>query len=133
MGEIENAERTGFAAVRLPGKAFLYGLTLYLTRQEITEMFPEKLFKLLQIAIVFERARDVPLAVPLPMRKELLQGIPLPNKGFGLLSRFQRRRRLRTVAINAQLRHTAVLACVVQRPANFVFRSRAGRAPIRHP
>jgi len=35
-------------------------------------MFPEEFFKLLQIAIVVERAREVPLAVPLPTCKEVL-------------------------------------------------------------
>src|ERR1700756_4238855 len=93
----------------------------------------EELFKLLQVAILVENPGEIPLAVRLPTRKELLDGVPLPAKGFALLFRFQRRGRLRTVAVNAQLRHAPVVASVVQRPANFEFRSRARRASIRHP
>src|SRR3979411_2418001 len=96
-------------------------------------MPPEELFKLLQVAILVENPGEVPLPVRFPARKELLDGVPLPAKGFALLFRFQRRRRLRTVAVNAQLRHAPVLACVVQRPANFAICSRGGRAPLRPP
>src|ERR1700732_1128345 len=95
-------------------------------------MFPEKLFKLLQVAIVVKRLSEAPLAVLLPMRKELLAGVPLLNKEFALLFRFQGRYRLRTIAVDMQRRNTSVLACPVQRPRNFVFRSRTRLAAIRH-
>src|ERR1700751_1131836 len=95
-------------------------------------MPPEELFKLLQVAILVENPCEIPLGVRFPTRKELLDGVPLPEKGFALLSRFQRRRRLRAVAVNAQLRHAPVLACVVQRPANFAICSRGGRTSLRH-
>src|SRR6516162_7246767 len=95
-------------------------------------MSPEELFKLLQLAIVVAPPRKALLAAFLPMGKELLQGVPLPNKGFGLLFRFQRRRRLRTVAINIQSRNASILSCVIQRPTDFVLRSRDWLATIRH-
>src|SRR5215471_5720340 len=93
-------------------------------------MSPEELFKLLQLAIVVAPPRN--LAVFLPMRKELLQGVPAPQEGLGLLFRFQRRRRLRTVAINVQSRNASILTRVIQRPTNFVLRSRGWPATIRH-
>src|SRR5262249_32757169 len=96
-------------------------------------MPPEELFKLLQVAIVVEHPDKVPLALCLPTRKELRDGVPLLEKGLALLFRFQRRCRLRTVAVNPQLSYAPVLACTVQRPANFAICSRGGRASIRHP
>ena len=56
----------------------------------------------------------------------------MPNKDLAFLYRFQRWRRLRTVAINTQRRNTSVLSRVIQRPPNFVFCSRVGRAAIGH-
>src|SRR5215468_11544260 len=96
-------------------------------------MSPEELFKLLQLAIVVAPPRKALLAVFLPMRKELLQGVPVPQEGLGLLFRFQRRRRLRTVAINVQSRNASILTLVIQRPTNFILRSRDWPATIRHP
>ena len=70
--KIQPAERIRFPTAHFRTQSFSFGFVAYLSRQEITEMFPEELFELLQIAIVVERAREVSLAVPLPMRKELL-------------------------------------------------------------
>src|SRR6516225_6022279 len=95
-------------------------------------MSPEKLFKLLQVAIVVAPPRKALLAVFLPMRKKLLQGVPAPQEDFALLFWFQRRRRLRTVAINVQSRNASILSCVIQRPTNFILRSRGWPAIIRH-
>jgi hypothetical protein len=53
-------------------------------------MLPEELFKLLKVAIVIERAGELPLAVLLPMRKEILQGVPMPAERFASLFRLQR-------------------------------------------
>src|SRR5262249_24813811 len=131
--DIQPPEWAGFPPAYLPVQEFLAGLLVYLTPQKIAEMSPKELFKFLQVAIVVERSGEVLLAVRLPMPKELLDGVPLPAKGFTLFFRFQWRHRLRTVAVNAQLRHTPVLACMVQRPANVVLCSRARCAPIRHP
>src|SRR6267378_1619552 len=98
--------------------------------QKIPEPFPEEFLKLFQAVIVVDLAGEAPLAVLLPMCKELLHSVPLPAKGFTLLFRFQRWRRLRTVAVNAQNRKTAAFACPVQCPGNFVFGSRVRRAAI---
>src|SRR5262249_26045335 len=95
-------------------------------------MSPEELFKLLQLAIVVAPPRKTLPAVFLPMRKELLQGVPVPQEDFALLFWFQRRRRLRTVAINMQSRNAPILTRVIQRPTNFVLRSRGWLATIRH-
>src|SRR6516162_46809 len=95
-------------------------------------MFPEVVFKLLEVVIVIAGPAEVPLALLSPIREKLLQGVPLPNKDLAFLSRFQRWRRLRTVAINTQRRNTSVLSRVIQRPPNFVFCSRVGRAAIGH-
>src|ERR1700746_71355 len=95
-------------------------------------MSPEKLFKLLQIAVVVEHPEEVSPAALLPMGKELLQGVPMPQEDFALLFRFERRRRLNTVAINVQLRNSSILTCVIQRPGNFVVRSRRCLATIWH-
>ena len=70
--DIQPAERAGFPPAHFPAQEFLAGLLVYLSPQKIAEMFPEELFKLLQVAIVVERPDEVPLAVRLPMRKELL-------------------------------------------------------------
>ena len=64
--EIQPAERAGFPPAYFPAQEFLAGLLVYLTRQKIAEMFPEELFKLLQVAIVVERPGEVPLAVRSP-------------------------------------------------------------------
>src|SRR6516225_10567206 len=95
-------------------------------------MPPEELFKPLQVAIPVENPGEVPLLVRFPTGKELLDGVPLPEKGFALLFGFQRRRRLRTVAINVQSRNASILSCVIQRPTNFILRSRGWPAIIRH-
>src|SRR5262245_32120281 len=95
-------------------------------------MSPEELFKLLQVAIVVAPPRKALLAALLPIRKELLQTVPLPQEDFALLFRFQRRRRLRTVAINVQSRNASILTRVFQRPTNFILRSRGRPATIRH-
>src|SRR6516164_10044957 len=95
-------------------------------------MFPEVLFKLLEVMIVIARPAEIPLTLLRPIREKPLQGVPLPNKDLAFLFRFQRWRRLRTVAINTQRRNTSVLSGVIQRPPNFVFCSRVGRAAIRH-
>src|SRR6516165_7993004 len=95
-------------------------------------MAPEELFKLLQVAIVVAPPRKALLAALRPMCEELLQGGPVPAKGFALLFRFQRRRRLRTVAINVQSRNASILTRVFQCPTNFIRRSRGRPATIRH-
>ena len=69
--EIQPSERTGFPPAHITRNVFS-DLPIYLTCQKITEMFPEELFKLLQVAIVVERASEVCLAIILPMRKGLL-------------------------------------------------------------
>jgi hypothetical protein len=70
--EIQPAERTGFPLAHFPAQDFLSDLPLYLTHQKVTEMIPEELLKLLQVAIAVARPGEVPLAVLFPMRKELL-------------------------------------------------------------
>src|SRR6516162_11628691 len=95
-------------------------------------MFPEVVFKLLEVVIVIAGPAEVPLALLSPIREKLLQGVPLPNKDLAFLSRFQRWRRLRTVAINTQRRNPSVFSRVIQRPPNFVFCSRVRRAAVRH-
>src|SRR6516164_4123201 len=95
-------------------------------------MFPEVVFKLLEVVIVIAPPAEAPLTLFRPIREKPLHGVPLPNKGLAFLLRFQRWRRLRTVAINTHRRNTAVLSRVIQRPPNFVFCSRVGRAAIGH-
>src|SRR6516162_3464739 len=95
-------------------------------------MFPEVVFKLLEVVIVTARPAEASLTLLRPIREKFLQGVPLPNKDLAFLFRFQRRRRLGTVAINTQRRNTSVLSRVIQRPPNFVFCSRVGRAAVRH-
>src|SRR6516225_8198463 len=95
-------------------------------------MFPKLVFKLLEVMIVIARPAEVPPTLLRPIREKPLQGVPLPNKYLAFLFRFQRWRRLRAVAINTQRRNTSVLSRVIQRPSNFVFCSRVGRAAVRH-
>src|SRR5262252_2223147 len=64
-------------------------------------MPPEELFKLLQVAILVENPGEVPLAVRFPTRKELLDGVPLPEKDFALLLRFQRRGRFHPASLRS--------------------------------
>jgi hypothetical protein len=111
--DIQPAERAGFPPAYLPAQEFLAGLLVYLALKKIAELSPEELFKLLQVAIVGERPNAVPVAVRLPMRKELLDRVPTSAKGFALRFRFQRRRRVRTVAEDAQPRYAPVPGCLV--------------------
>src|SRR5258707_2817942 len=105
--EIQPAERVGFPSAHF--RSFSFDFLAYLLRQEIAEMSPEELFKHLQVAIVVA-ARDKALrAGLLPTHQELLQGVPLHEKGLALLLRFQRRPRLRKVAGNARFRNTPLL------------------------
>jgi hypothetical protein len=70
--DIQTAERAGLPPTLFLARGFLSNLLLYLILQKVTEMFPEELFKLFQVAIAVERASAVCLAVILPTREELL-------------------------------------------------------------
>src|SRR5689334_17983031 len=110
--KVQPPERAGFPSAHLPARCALPGLLLYLTRDKVPEMFPEEFFKLLEVAVVTKNC-GIPLAVLVPIRKELLQGVPLLTKGFPLRFWFQRRSRLRTVAVHVQWRNPSVLVCVI--------------------
>src|SRR4029077_1432827 len=128
--DMQPAERVGCPTARLPAQDLLSDLPVDLARQKITEILPEELFKLLKVAIVIQSAAELPLAVLLPMRKKILQGVPLPAEGFTILFRLQRRSRFRTVAKDVPRRK--VFICAVECPSNFVFCSRARRVVIRY-
>jgi hypothetical protein len=80
--EIQPTERAGFPPAYFPIQEVLAGLLVHLMNEKIAEMSSEELFKLLQVAILVENPGEVPLAVRLPTPKELLDGVPLPEKDF---------------------------------------------------
>ena len=88
--DVQPAEWVGCPTARFPTQDLLSDLPVDLARQKITKMLSEELFKLLKVAIVIQRAGELPLAVFLPIRKKILQGVPMPAEGFTILFRLQR-------------------------------------------
>jgi hypothetical protein len=108
--DMQPAERVGCPTACFPTQDLLSDLPVDLSRQKITEMLPEELFELLKVAVVIQGAGELPLAVLLPMRKKILQGVPMPAEGFTILFRLQRWSRFRAVAKDVPRRKVFICA-----------------------